>query len=166
MDHSGRVYKTMQLASGMGRPRTSLELYLFQKNNCWNVEGIGASQSQDLGWSRLDLLDVRHCLFLLDAPRACLFIVNLFSRSAENVGKAEKLAISPVHFRASLVAQSVKYMPVIQETLVQFLDQEDPLEKGEATHSSILAWWIPWKEKLGRLQYMGSQRVHAIYGIA
>ena len=78
----------------------------------------------------MDLLDVRHCLFLLDAPRACLFIVNLFSRSAENVEKAEKLAISPVHFRASLVAQSVKDLPVMQETLVQFLGQEDPLESG------------------------------------
>ena len=56
--------------------------------------------------------------------------MNLFSRSAENVEKAEKLAISPVHFRASLVAQSVKDLPVMQETLVQFLGQEDPLEKG------------------------------------
>ena len=56
--------------------------------------------------------------------------MNLFSRSAENVEKAEKLAISPVYFRASLVAQSVKDLPVMQETLVQFLGQEDPLEKG------------------------------------
>ena len=42
------------------------------------------------------------------------------------------------------VAQLVKNLPAIQETLVQFLGQEDPLEKGKATHSSILAWRIPW----------------------
>ena len=47
-------------------------------------------------------------------------------------------------FRASLLAQLVKNLPAMQETLVRFLDREDPLEKGEATHSSILAWRIPW----------------------
>ena len=45
---------------------------------------------------------------------------------------------------AFLVAQMVKNMPAMQETWVQFLGQEDPLEKGRATHSSILAWRIPW----------------------
>ena len=45
---------------------------------------------------------------------------------------------------ASLIAQLVKYPPTIQETLVQCLGREDPLEKGKATHSSILAWRIPW----------------------
>ena len=47
----------------------------------------------------------------------------------------------------------------MQETLVQFPGQEDPLEEGMATHSSILAWRIPWGEELGRLQSMGSHRV-------
>ena len=47
----------------------------------------------------------------------------------------------------------------MQETQVQSLGQEDPLEKGMATHSSILAWRIPWTEDLGKLQSMGSQRV-------
>ena len=47
----------------------------------------------------------------------------------------------------------------MQETQVQFLDQEDPLEKETATHSSTLAWKIPWMEKPRRLQFMGSQRV-------
>ena len=60
---------------------------------------------------------------------------------------------------ASLVAQTVKNLPVMQETQVQSLDQEDPLGKGMATHSSILAWEIPWTEEPGRLQSMGSQRV-------
>ena len=53
-----------------------------------------------------------------------------------------------------LVAQMVKNLPVMQETQVRFLGQEDPLEKGMAHHSSILAWRIPWTEKPGRLQSM------------
>ena len=57
------------------------------------------------------------------------------------------------------MAQMVKNVPEMQETWVQFLDQEEPLEKGMATHSSILAWRIPWTEEPGGLQSMGSQRV-------
>ena len=60
---------------------------------------------------------------------------------------------------ASLVAQRVKCLPAIQETWVRSLGQEDLLEKEMATHSSALAWKIPWTEKPGRLQSMGSQRV-------
>ena len=52
--------------------------------------------------------------------------------------------------RASLVAQMVKNLPAVQETQVQFLGREDPLEKEMATHSSTLAWRIPWTEELGR----------------
>ena len=59
----------------------------------------------------------------------------------------------------SLVAQLVKNLPAMQETRVQFLGQEDPLEKEMATHSSILAWKIPWTEEPGRLQSTGLQRV-------
>ena len=58
---------------------------------------------------------------------------------------------------ASLVAQLVKNLPVMQETRVQFLGQEDPLKQEMATHSSILAWRIPWTEAPGRLQSMGWQ---------
>ena len=65
----------------------------------------------------------------------------------------------PLLFRASLIAQSVKNLPAMQETQVQSLGREDPLEKGMATHSSILAWRIPWTEEPGRLPSMGSQRV-------
>ena len=54
---------------------------------------------------------------------------------------------------------SVKSLPVIQETWVQSLGQEDLLEKGMATHSSILAWEIPWTEEPGGQQSMGSQKV-------
>ena len=53
----------------------------------------------------------------------------------------------------------VKNLPAVQETWVQSLGQEDPLENGMATHSSTLAWRIPWREEPGRLQSMGSQRV-------
>ena len=53
----------------------------------------------------------------------------------------------------------VKRLPAMLETWVQFLGREDPLEKEMATHSSILAWKIPWTEEPGRLQSMGSQRV-------
>ena len=52
----------------------------------------------------------------------------------------------------------IKNLPVMQETQVQFLGEEDPLEKEMATHSSILAWRIPWTEEPGGLQSMGSQR--------
>ena len=60
---------------------------------------------------------------------------------------------------ASLVAQRVKRLPAMQETWVQYLGQEDPLEKETATHSSTLAWKIPWTEKPGGLQSMEFQRV-------
>ena len=62
-------------------------------------------------------------------------------------------------FPASLVAQRVKHLPTMPETQVRSLGQEDPLEKETATHSSTLAWEIPWTEKPVRLQSMGSQRV-------
>ena len=60
---------------------------------------------------------------------------------------------------ASLVAQRLKRLPARRETRVRSLGQEDPLEKETATHSSTLAWRIPWTEEPGRLQSMGSQRV-------
>ena len=57
------------------------------------------------------------------------------------------------------MAQTVKRLPITWETRVQSLGQEDLLEKEMATHSSILAWKIPWTEEPGRLQSMGLQRV-------
>ena len=59
------------------------------------------------------------------------------------------------------VAQTVKHLPAMEETQVQSLGREDPLEEGMATHSSVLAWRIPWTDKSGRLQSlesMGSQK--------
>ena len=57
------------------------------------------------------------------------------------------------------MAQRLKYLPLMRETWVRSLVQEDPLEKEMATHSSILAWRIPWTEEPGGLQSTGSQRV-------
>ena len=75
------------------------------------------------------------------------------------------ITISTVRYWDSLVAQLVKNLPAMQETWVRFLDWEDPLEKGMAIHSSILAQWIPWIEEPDRLQSMGSQRVRHDWAI-
>ena len=74
-----------------------------------------------------------------------LFIPNLFS--------------SFLYLFIHLVAQRLKHLPPMQETRVRSLGWEDPLEKEMATHSSILAWRIPWTEEPCRLQSTGSQRV-------
>ena len=67
--------------------------------------------------------------------------------------KNNQLALS------TLVAQEVKNLPIKGMTQVRSLGQVDPLEKGMATHSSILAWRIPWTEEPDALQFMGLQRV-------
>ena len=71
----------------------------------------------------------------------------------------EQLSKYSLCTQASLVAQLVKNPPVMQETWVRSLGWEDPLEKGKAAHSSILAWRIPWTEEPGGLQPVGSQRI-------
>ena len=67
-------------------------------------------------------------------------------------------------WKLSLVAHMVKNMPIVQETRVQFLDRKIPFEKRVTTHSSVLARRILWKEKPGRLQSTGSQRVRHDWG--
>ena len=62
-------------------------------------------------------------------------------------------------FMAYLLAQRVKCLPAVWETWVRSLGWEDPLEQEMATHSGTLAWKIPWMEKLGKLQLIGSQRI-------
>ena len=69
------------------------------------------------------------------------------------------LGLKAVFKWASLVAQRVENLPAMHEPQVQSLSWEDPLEKGMATHSSILAWRISWTEEPGRPQSMNSQRV-------
>ena len=69
------------------------------------------------------------------------------------------LLLNIYHMPSSLVAQIVKRLPTMRETQILSLGWEDPLEKEMATHSSTLAWKIPWTEESGRLESMGSQRV-------
>ena len=73
--------------------------------------------------------------------------------------KTEVWGLPPNLEGASLVAQTEKNLPAMQETWVRSLGWEDPIEKGIATHSSIPAWRIQWTEEPGGLQSMGSQRV-------
>ena len=76
------------------------------------------------------------------------------------VGNSQfKAVLEHVDLGHSLVAHTVKHLPVMRETRVRFLGREDPLEKEMAIRSSTLAWKIPWTEEPDRLQSMGSQRV-------
>ena len=77
--------------------------------------------------------------------------LNLFTVYLELTQYCKRLYFKKV----SLIAQLVRNMPSMQETWVQFLGWEDPLEKEMSTHSSILAWKIPWTQKPGGLQSMG-----------
>ena len=95
----------------------------------------------------------------------------MFGRETQLIGKVseqsnimKQLQISstlrgPGSIRTSLVAQMVKRLSTMWETLVRALGWEDPLEKGLAIHSRTIAWKIPWTEEPGRLQSLGSQRV-------
>ena len=80
-----------------------------------------------------------------------------------NVGNTGSIPGDPERFpgegigNPSLVAQTVKHLSAMQETQVQSLGWEDPLEKEMAAHSSVLAWKIPWTAEPGRLRSMGSQ---------
>ena len=96
---------------------------------------------------------IKKCFLLKNANCHLKMQCNIM-RSAFVYLKAELL-----DHMASLVAQTVKRLPTMRETQVRSLGQEDRLEKEMATHSSILAWKIPWTEDPGRLQSMGSQRV-------
>ena len=80
-------------------------------------------------------------------------------RSAETFLQNITPLIAQTPHLASLVAQTVENPPAMQETRVRSLGWEDPLEKGMATHSSLLAWRIPWTEEPGGLQSRGLQRV-------
>ena len=83
-----------------------------------------------------EFVEISCCLLLLCVLAACLF-----------------------NSRASLMAQMVKNLPAVQKTWIWFLGWKDPLQKGMATHSSILAWRIPWTKEPCGLQFMGLQRV-------
>ena len=83
---------------------------------------------------------------------------SLIQFSVDGRGCVPSLLFTWSQTMASLVAQMVKRLPAMPETWVQSLGREDPLEKKMATHSSILAWEIPWTEEPGGLQSIGSRR--------
>ena len=88
------------------------------------------------------------------------FFFNLFCIGIQTVNKVVIILVGQQKDLAiHVVAQMVKNLPAMQETPVLSLDQEDPLEKGMATHSSTLAWRNPWTEEPGRLQSLGSQSI-------
>ena len=96
------------------------------------------------GWGPLHLM----CLHLLVSVS--------FTDAVSNTNMIKQHSIGIL---TSLVAQMVKKLPALQQTWFRSLGQKDPLEEGMATHSSILAWRIPWTEEPGGLQSRGSQRV-------
>ena len=98
-------------------------------------------QTKEMQWIVHSSFSIRCCREL-----QINFLANPITRNSQDV-------------RASLVAQMVKNLPALQKTGVQSLGREDPLEKGMATHSSILIRRILWAEEPGGLQFMGSQRV-------
>ena len=83
----------------------------------------------------------------------------MINHNGKEYEKESRYIYIETHSLTSLVAQMVKRLPIMRETWVRSLGQEDPLEKEMATHSSTLAWKIPWTEEPGRLQSMGSQRI-------
>ena len=97
----------------------------------------------------LDYSDFIPCKIGVEHPGSCCYRRSFL----------EKNYFLLKHCWASLVAQLVKNPPAVQETWVQSLGWEDPLERGKATHSSVLAWRIPWTEEPGGLQSTGLQRV-------
>ena len=87
------------------------------------------------------------------------YLLCYFFPEERPIGLIYRLICSVFVTVASLVTQTVKNPPAVQETWVRSLGQEDPLEKSMAPLSSVLAWRIPWAEGPGGLQFMGSQKV-------
>ena len=119
-----------------------------------SITGLGRSTGDGIGYP-LQYSDLENSRFMgLQRVRQTLtnFPFHFLFLLASLPGQSDLLY-------SELVAYTVKHLPAIWETHVQSLGREDPLEKEMATHSSILAWKIPWTEEPGGLQSMGSQRV-------
>ena len=119
----------------------------FNRTRFIEVDSICSPQHGSSCGLNCDSPSPKKCTQVL-TPGACESDPNLFG-----------IRIFADILRTSLVAQGVKNPTAMQETQVRSLGWEDPLEKGMATHSSILTWRIPWTEEPGGLQSMGLQRV-------
>ena len=115
------------------------------------------SQSRELIFTKqLKALSKQFILkWLKDIVKAQAVVVIITTKSPRKV----KIFLKVGFLQSSLVAQMVKHLSTMQETWVRSRGRDDPLEKEMATHSSTLAWKIPWTEEPGRLQSIGSQRV-------
>ena len=100
--------------------------------------------------------DIKHCYRGQDLTRPNATKMVMPCRSPRAIKRHHRKSVLVATI---LVAQTVKHLPAMQQTRVQPLGLEDPLEKEVATHSSTLAWKIPWMEEPGDRQSMGSQRV-------
>ena len=135
-------------------PYLSVGTWNHRKQSCWCDKG------------GIHLCEIP-CIFLEGEKKWKTYIkVTRVSQATQNLKKyinsisVKNTSTCIQEYWASLVAHTVKNLPAIQETRVQLLGQEDPLEKGVATHSSILAWKIPQTEEPGGLQSMGSRVEH------
>ena len=114
---------------------------------------------QQQGWNRSHPLDTirpfTSAYNLFTASQVLKWPLQLWNKKRRNLWKNRGLL--PLHFL--LVAPMVKNLPAMQESQVWPLGWEDPLERGMATHSSVLVLWIPWTKETGGLWSIGSQRV-------
>ena len=119
----------------------------------WGGQSIGVSASDQSSWRQVAKILIQY----LHSTRRFIHVFSANQHYLLNqILKTTLLSNHYIHF---LVAQMVKSLPAIRKIWVRSLGWEDHLEKEMATHSSILAWKIPWMEEPGRLQSMQSQRV-------
>ena len=115
--------------------------------------------SQDTPYSWIELFFYPLACVSYEVALSCQLMLDFVFHVLGGLTVFRTLCPGVNHIWISLVAQTVKCLPAMQETWVQFLGWEDPLEEEVATHSYTRAWKIPWTMEPGRLQSMGSQRV-------
>ena len=146
---------------------THYRFYIFILFAAWLIQWNGSSSGQRFLFFPPSSLFLEHCL-AGNRPLKNIWMnessLKIFNFSSSYFffkwSKMWYHIFKANHYQwTSLVAQMVKNLPAMQETQVRSLGQEDPLEKGKATHPSILAWRIQWTEEPGGLQSVGLQRV-------